>query len=74
MGGRSILTITVDEAQRLINDYSGTGSIYGKNKEVIKFNKIIGKYYDRETNIYLNTKNGTVHYSKSGTHIVPARP
>lgn len=74
LDGRSILTITVDEAQRLINDYSGTGRIYGKNKEVIKFNKIIGKYYDGETNTYLNTKNGTVHYSKSGTHIVPARP
>ncbi|XCC68762.1 polymorphic toxin type 50 domain-containing protein [Staphylococcus delphini] len=41
------------------------------NKEVIDFEKIIGKeYINRE---WKEAKFGTVHYSKTGTHIVPNR-
>lgn len=40
-----------------------------KNKEIINFDKIIGKdYIDGK---FINTQWGTVHYSKSGSHIIP---
>ncbi|WP_024613644.1 phage minor capsid protein [Clostridium sp. Ade.TY] len=77
--GRSYLTISLEEAQELINNYAGTGEIrlnYNNewdNKEIIKVNKDIGVEVNNRTNKETITNRFKVHYSKKGTHIVPMR-
>ncbi|CDR65345.1 minor capsid protein [Staphylococcus schweitzeri] len=64
-----------DELNELILQKVGSGKLVinrkgqWKNKEIINFDKIIGKdYIDGK---FINTQWGTVHYSKSGSHIIP---
>ncbi|PTK53117.1 minor capsid protein [Staphylococcus haemolyticus] len=40
-----------------------------RNKQIINYNKIIGKSYVNDE--YIETKLGKVHYSKTGFHVVP---
>jgi len=70
--GRSTLTISINEAQQLINIYSGRGQCITTNKERIDFGRIIGYYVNDNTS--MPTSIGIIHYSKNGTHIVPAQP
>ena len=78
---RSTLNNNID-TQSLVNQYAGTGREIPTNrplgtprsKEVISTNKIIGQYYDITTGSFVPTTNFTIHYSKTGVHIVPARP
>lgn len=72
--GRSELTITMSEADILVKLYSGKGNPIGKNKERVDFKKNIGYYVDKNTGKKYSTTIGIIHYSKNGTHIVPARP
>ncbi len=72
--GKSILNISTDAAQDLVKKHSGTGQKIGSNRERVNFNKIIGKYVDPKTQKAYNTTVGTIHYSKTGTHIVPDKP
>lgn len=72
--GRSTLTISVQEAQELVNTYSGKGEKVSDNKERVDFGKVIGNYVDPSTEASIPTTVGMIHYSESGTHIVPARP
>ena len=72
--GKSILNISIDKAQNLVKKYSGTGQQIGANKERVNFKTIIGKYVDPKTGKAYDTTVGTIHYSNSGTHIVPSRP
>ncbi|MBQ6998921.1 MAG: hypothetical protein IJN62_03940 [Clostridia bacterium] len=72
--GKSILKISAETAQKLINKYSGTGKKIGSNRERINFKKVIGKYIDPKTGKSYDTTIGTIHYSKTGTHIVPEKP
>lgn len=65
---------TTEDAQRLIDKYSGTGSPAGANKERVNFGVVIGEYFDPETQKSVETTMGIIHYSKTGAHIVPARP
>ncbi|PPD64344.1 minor capsid protein [Staphylococcus pseudintermedius] len=64
-----------DELNTLIRQKVGKGylttDITGKwnNKEIIDFGKIIGK--DNIKGQFIETKRGTVHYSKTGTHVIP---
>lgn len=73
--GRSYLTITLDEAQDLVNEYAGTGWLYRTadnrfaNKELIEVDKLIGVCVTEEQEI--PTNKFKIHYSKKGTHIVP---
>ncbi|NUE65639.1 polymorphic toxin type 50 domain-containing protein [Snodgrassella sp. ESL0253] len=68
--------------QKLVNDYAGTGREIptGRalgtpgSKESISTNKVIGQYYDTKAETFVPTTNFTIHYSKRGVHIVPARP
>ncbi|HAZ48542.1 MAG TPA: hypothetical protein DDW76_34735 [Cyanobacteria bacterium UBA11369] len=69
------------EPQRLINDKAGTGQkIMAKDgswtsKEVVDFGENIGFWVDESNpSIKLPTTRGTIHYSKDGSHIVPAHP
>ncbi len=40
-----------------------------RNKQIINYNKIIGKSYVNDE--YIETKLGKVHYSKTGFHVLP---
>lgn len=75
--GKSYLNISLDEVQKIVDKYAGTGTILrdssGKwiHKERIKVDKFIGVccYNDTEK----LTKSAIIHYSKKGVHIVPGK-
>lgn len=75
--GRSYLTISLEEAQELINKYAGTGEIdfnrkgEWDKKELIKVDKNIGVSINNKTGIETITNKFKIHYSNKGTHIVP---
>lgn len=76
---QSILTVTEQEAQTLVNSYSGTGTVEIQNtKQSIKIVEfcdadiVVGQYYG--DNKYINTKRFGIFYSKRGTHVVPSPP
>jgi hypothetical protein len=77
--GRSYIYGDKETAQRLINQYSGTGEIRindkGEwvNKEFIEADFDIGVVVDFATGKELTTNRFSIHYGKKGTHIVPAK-
>lgn len=77
--GRSYLTISLKEAQHLIDRYAGTGEIKRDrkgewvHKEFITFDSVIGVVVDPATGEKTQTRRGAIHYSNKGTHIVPAK-
>ena len=66
------------EIQKIINNNILKGDVRkykdGQFREVIKTDDFKGMYGDRKTGKYIPTNRGTIHYSKAGTHIVPAAP
>ena len=64
----------MNEAANLIEHHSGKGTPVSDNKERVNFGKTIGIYNDPFTGENMPTTIGIIHYSKSGAHIVPARP
>ncbi len=72
--GRSIFLGTVKDAEKLIKRHGGAGQMLSNNRERVDFGKIIGYYVDPVTSEKKATTIGIIHYSKDGTHIVPARP
>ena len=76
--GKSYLLISEEEAQKLILSKALTGVVHISNggkqvKEVADFGKIIGVDISRKTGAETKTTKGTIHYSKTGTHLVPTR-
>jgi hypothetical protein len=69
-----MITRSIPELQGLLESKAGTGSWHGSNKEVIDFGVTIGHYHDSRTGANRPTTRGTVHYSNSGAHVVPASP
>lgn len=74
----SYLTISIDEAAKLIKHYSGTGKFlykedpdYIPKKEIIKHNRKIGMYIDQRTGEMFETDSFRIHYRNTGAHIVP---
>ncbi|MFH0874196.1 MAG: polymorphic toxin type 50 domain-containing protein [Candidatus Komeilibacteria bacterium] len=74
--GKSIVTHT--NPQKLINEFAGKGQkIFNQGKlwkETIDFGETIGKYIDDKTGKLFDTTRGTIHFSKTGTHLVPSKP
>ena len=74
--GKSILTA---DPERIIKLHAGNGKKYitnngsYKNKESFIHNKIIG-IWKNEQGKQSKTNRGTIHYSKTGAHIVPSMP
>lgn len=68
------------DPQYLINKYAGSGirktSAPGKAgyKEFVNFNEFIGYAVEPVTGKKIPTTWGTIHYSKTGTHLVPTPP
>lgn len=77
--GRSYLTVSLEEAQRLVHKYAGTGELkrdrFGKwtNKEFVSAKKSVGVVVDPQTGEEFVTSRFSIHYSKNGTHIVPRK-
>lgn len=77
--GRSYIYGDLEEAQRLVDKYSGTGRIvfthsgeWGK-KEIVGSDMLIGVAVDPKTGKEESTHRFTIHYGKNGTHLVPAK-
>lgn len=76
---QSILTVTVEEAQKLVDKYHCTGEVLIKTrkdgsleiKEYADVGGIVGKEYT--DNEYHETSRVGIFYSKKGTHIFPTR-
>ncbi len=65
------------EIQTLINENSDKGKVYAQNgqyKKVISTGDKVVMYGDLVTRTYIPSTRATIHYSKSGTHLVPAKP
>ncbi|MCB1293068.1 MAG: hypothetical protein KDB67_00065 [Gordonia sp.] len=73
---KSTITIGITRLQTLVELKAGTGRWEGRagNKAVIDFGEVIGKHRDPKTGRSADTDRGTVHYSKTGAHVVPAAP
>lgn len=77
--GRSYIYGDLNEAQRLVNTYAGTGvpkfDSKGRwtKKEFITLDRAIGVDINQETGIRQETNRFSIHYGKKGTHIVPAQ-
>ena len=72
--GKSILKMSIVEAQALVDQYAGTGEWKGDHKEIIDFKRPIGTWIHEGGTQRLETTRGTIHYGKKGCHIVPAQP
>lgn len=73
----SYMTISKMEIQRIINNESGNGDIRfdgNQFREVITVNENVAMFGDKLNNQYIATNRATIHYSKHGTHLVPAPP
>lgn len=74
---QSILTISEDKAQEIINKKAGSGIIRvdrlgnARPVESIVCSMNIGKYYANGQ--YHDTKKASIHYGKNGAHLVPIR-
>ena len=73
INGKSEITISIEKCQQLVNDFIGKGQEINSSKERVDFNEIIGNYVD-ENEDSLPTTIGIIHKSKTGCHIVPAKP
>ncbi|MGW7888620.1 polymorphic toxin type 50 domain-containing protein [Staphylococcus xylosus] len=71
----SIIDVSDTELEDVILSNHGKGDVLVTGKgsfkktEVLDFGKVIGKSYVNGE--YVETKFGKVHYSKTGTHVVP---
>ena len=74
---QSVLTISRDEAQNIINNKSGTGIVKARrdrtamNIEFISCDRVIGMYYDHGK--YHETTKAVIHYGGKGSHLVPVK-
>lgn len=75
--GPAKLEISKEKAQEMVDKFHGSGIINGKypNKECVTVNdEIIGTSVNKKTGKEVKTSVFEIHYSKDGTHIVPAYP
>ena len=74
------LTISKEEAQEIINRYSGlgtprvtkSGTVTGV--EYVTVDRVVGQYYDAKLGEWVDTKRVVIHHGKDGSHIVPVKP
>lgn len=77
--GRSYIKGNLQDAQKLVDELSGTGELVYKpngewsKKEKVSSNKMIGVVVNPTTMEETETKKATIHYSKTGSHIVPRK-
>lgn len=72
---QSVLTITEQEAQELVNRYAGTGAVEIANTRIVEYcdaDREVGKYFRADE--YAPTSRFAIHYSTRGAHVVPSSP
>ena len=67
------------DAQALVNEFHGKGICDpnprdGSVRERVDTGKIVGQYWDRQAQVYVDTTWPEIVYSKRGTHVYPNRP
>lgn len=71
----SVLTISKEEAQEIINKQSGTGIIRvnrdgtPRNIEDVTCDRIVGKYYSH--GMFHETNKAAIHHGSQGSHLIP---
>lgn len=79
ISGRSYNNETLEDAQRLVDELSGTGvplmAANGNrlNKERVQADSAFGVHVDPEIGQETETTKGMIIYSKTGTHIIPGK-
>ena len=79
IGNRSFLYGTMEDAQQLVDRYSGTGEPKldrkgnWTHKEHVVADRLIGETVDPDTGEATPTHRFAIHYGKNGTHVVPAK-
>ncbi|WP_298735980.1 phage minor capsid protein, partial [uncultured Subdoligranulum sp.] len=77
LGNRSFLYGTMEDAQQLVDQYSGTGAPKldrkgnWTHKEFVTADHLIGESVNPETGVATPTHRFAIHYGKRGTHVVP---
>ena len=77
--GRSYIYGDIDAAQKLIDQYHGSGKLVisdsgiWQHKELIECDTVIGIVVDPVTGEESETRFFTIHYGKNGAHIVPRK-
>lgn len=77
---QSILTVTAEEAQEIVDRYYCTGAVdiqqrHDGTVKIIEYcdaDEVIGRYYKDDA--YHAARRFAIYYSKKGTHIVPTVP
>ena len=72
--GRSIITVSMAKCQEIVDKFKGTGRINSDNNESVDTGEVVGFYVNKETGEKIPTTIVSIRYSKTGAHIVPARP
>ena len=70
---KSTITVSITELQDLVERNAGTGEWYS-GRETVDFGVVIGIYRNSKAPRGKPTTRGTIHYSKTGAHVVPAEP
>ena len=77
---QSEVALSLEEVQALVDEFAGTGrlNVSAANPPQVKETvtvkgRIIGTWRDKRGNVS-ETDSFTIHYSKKGTHVVPAKP
>lgn len=74
---QSVLLISKEEAEKIVQNQSGTGIIRVRrdgtamNIEQISCNKVIGRYWNKGE--WHDTNKAAIHYGKHGAHLVPIK-
>ncbi len=72
----SYMTISKMEVQTLVNQNYQNGDVKigkdGQFRVIIEVDKPIGMFGDSLTHKYIETNRATIHFSKKGSHVVPA--
>ena len=77
--GKSYIAGTLEDAQNLVDELSGKGiALYSRDgkwlhKERVHSTETIGTHVDPKTGKETKTGNGIIVYSKTGSHIIPAK-
>lgn len=76
--GRSYFTISMDELQKYVDEYAGTGTALMNKKngewsghESVTLPKYVGVAVNSNTGETHRTRRVKIHYSKGRTHVVP---
>lgn len=79
IAGRSYIDGSLEDAQRLVEELSGTGiPLFSRNgewlnKERVQSDHVIGTHVEPDTGKETKTKKGMIVYAKTGSHIYPAK-